>query len=530
MRFSKPIRSLLLTTALTAASASSLAGQAARESSFIILVGSDTFAIESFSRDVGGLTGVISGLSLGRMHYSYTAGEGGTLSRMTLRAWMPGAPTEQAPFQEARLSIQDGSVTAVFSTASGERSQTFESSPGAVLYLNPSFAAMEQVTSAASAIEGEAVEVPIFMAQGGQTVRALVRRTAPDSITIELGTATTRAQIDATGRILSATVPAQGIRVVRVEGTVAPIDLQAPDYSAPAGASYRAEEVVINSPAGHSLAGTLTRPLTAERVPAVVLITGSGPQDRDQAIPIISGYRPFREIADELSSRGVAVLRLDDRGFGRSTGDFSSANSADFADDVLAALAFLRARHDIDSARIGLIGHSEGGLIAPLVAMSDAGLHGIVLIGAPAYPGRQIIHHQQRYAIETSSAIRPEARDSAKSAAREQLEVLARDDRWLSFFLDHDPLTVARRVGQTPVLILHGATDRQVTADQAEILAEAFRLAGNADVTMHVFPDVNHLMLTDPDGNPAGYIRLTRRTLDRRVMEALADWVTARFQ
>jgi uncharacterized protein len=325
-------------------------------------------------------------------------------------------------------------------------------------------------------------------------------------------------------------VPAQGIRVTRVEGRVAPMTLRAPDYSAPAGAAYRAEDVVIKAPAGHTLAGTLTRPLTDQQVPAVVLITGSGPQDRDQAIPIISGYRPFMEIADALSSRGVAVLRLDDRGFGASTGDFSSANSADFADDVLAAVAFLRSRHDIDGGRVGLVGHSEGGLIAPLVAMSDANLRGIVLIGAPAHTGRQIIHYQQRYAIEASPAIRPEARDSAQAAARGQLEVLARGDRWLSFFLDHDPLTIARRVPQPPVLILHGETDRQVTADQAEMLAEAFREAGNPDVVVHVFPDVNHLMLEDPDGNPAGYIHLSRRTVDRKVMEVLADWVTTRLR
>ncbi|CAN5683370.1 hypothetical protein BH23GEM8_BH23GEM8_02670 [soil metagenome] len=528
MRYPKAIGSLLMTTLLAGASASSLVGQAARESSFVILMGSDTFAVESFSRDIGGLAGEISGPSLGRMHYSYTAGAGGTLPRMTLRAWMPGVSPEQAPSQEARLSLEGGSVTAIVSSPAGERSQTFESTPGAVLYLNPSFAVMEQVAAAASSIEGEMVEVPIFMVQGGQTVRALVRRTAHDSITIELGSATTHAQIDASGRILSATVPAQRIRVVRVDGRVSPITLRAPDYSAPPGASYRAEDVTVRAPAGHSLAGTLTRPLVGERVPAVIMITGSGAQDRDQAAPIISGYRPFMEIADALSGRGVAVLRLDDRGFGASTGDFPSATSADFADDVLAAVEFLRARDDIDGDRIGLIGHSEGGLIAPLVAMSDSGLRGIVLIGAPAHTGRQIIHYQQRYAIEASPAIRPEARDSATAALRAQLEELADGGRWLRFFLEHDPLAVARRVRQTPVLILHGATDRQVTADQAVILGEAFRLAGNPDVTTHIFPGVNHLMLADPDGTPAGYSTLPSRTLDRRVMEVLVDWVVAR--
>jgi uncharacterized protein len=260
------------------------------------------------------------------------------------------------------------------------------------------------------------------------------------------------------------------------------------------------------------------------------MITGSGAQDRDQALPMLPGYRPFREIADTLGRRGIAVLRLDDRGFGASTGDFATATSADFAADIRAALAYLRARPDIDATRLALIGHSEGGLIAPLVAADDTALAAIVVIAGPAETGREIIAYQQREAIERSEAIPPAARDSALADAWQRLEELAATQPWLHFFLDYDPLPTARRVQRTPVLILHGATDRQVTVEQADVLAAAFRAAGNPDVTVHIFPDINHLLLPDADGAPAGYSALESRNVARAVLGTLADWTAARLR
>ena len=137
------------------------------------------------------------------------------------------------------------------------------------------------------------------------------------------------------------------------------------DYSAPPGAPYEAIAVTVPSPAGHTLAGTLTLPKGASRahpVAAIVTITGSGPEDRDEALPGVDGYRPFRQFADSLGRRGIAVLRMDDRGYGESTGKHKGATSADFADDIRAGLAYLRTRPEIDAKRLGLLGHSEGGL------------------------------------------------------------------------------------------------------------------------------------------------------------------------
>lgn len=259
----------------------------------------------------------------------------------------------------------------------------------------------------------------------------------------------------------------------------------------------------------------------------MVTLSGSGPQDRDETIPMVRGCRPFRQFADALGRRGVAVLRLDDRGTGESEGNFATATSRDFADEVRAALAWLRSRPEIDGTRLGLVGHSEGGLIAPVVAATDSALKGIVLLAGPAYTRRRILEFQNRYAIENAPSIPASARDSMFRIALQSLDSRGKEP-WVDFFLNHDPLPTARRV-RVPVLILQGATDQQVTADQAPLLERAFRAGGNRDVTMRVFPETNHLLLVDPNGNPAGYSALGVNTLRPEVLPTVMDWVAARL-
>src|SRR5690606_17160815 len=153
---------------------------------------------------------------------------------------------------------------------------------------------------------------------------------------------------------------------------------------------YHSEDVAYENPeaAGVRLAGTFTRPREPGRYPAALLITGSGPQNRDEEL---MGHRPFLVLADHLTRRGIAVLRVDDRGVGKSTGDFGSATSADFASDVRAGVAYLKSRDDVDPAAIGLIGHSEGGLIAPMVAAEADEVAWIVLMAGPGLPGDSIL-------------------------------------------------------------------------------------------------------------------------------------------
>jgi uncharacterized protein len=523
-------RSAVGAVLLLAASAAPLAGQAREEASFVVRIAADTLAVESFTRTADRLDGVIAGAAVGRIAYALSLGPAATVTELTLRAWPAGADAQAPPAQEARVAMRGDSAIVDLATPAGPRVQRLATREGAVPYLNPSFAQMEQVVRRARALGGERVEVPIFLAQGGQTLGATVTGHGADSVLVSLAGSEMRAAVSTDGRLLGGSVPAQGLTFTRVEGAL-PTEARAgpADYGAPEGAPYTAESVVVATPAGHTLAGTLTRPRATGPVPAVVLISGSGPQDRDSALPMVPGYRPFREIADTLGRRGIAVLRLDDRGTGQSTGDFAAASSADFADDVRAALAYLRGRADIDGGRLGLVGHSEGGLIAPLVAATDPALRGIVLVAGPAETGRRIIAHQQRHAIERLHPAPGPARDSVLAAADEQVRELAEGQTWLRFFLDHDPLPTARRVRRTPVLILHGATDRQVTAEQAEALAAAFRAGGNPDVSVKVLPGVNHLLLRDPDGDPAGYHALPDRRVAGEVLGALADWTASRL-
>jgi uncharacterized protein len=299
------------------------------------------------------------------------------------------------------------------------------------------------------------------------------------------------------------------------------------DYSAPMGAPYTAEDVVIPTPAGHTLAGTLTLPRGASRaapVAAIVTITGSGAQDRDESLPLLPGYRPFRQFADSLGRRGIAVLRMDDRGTGSSTGDHSKATSRDFADDIRAGLAWLRTRPEIDRNRLGLLGHSEGGLIAPIVAAHETDLAAIVLMAGPAWMGRRILDFQLGNLVRADTTLKGARLDSALAAIPARIDSLRASNVWMAFFLDHDVLAAARLV-RAPVLVLNGGTDLQVTAAQAEELASAIREGGNENVTVHVFPDVNHLFIYDPVGMPLGYTRLTRSALEPAVVGTAVDWL-----
>ncbi|HSJ06088.1 MAG TPA: alpha/beta fold hydrolase [Longimicrobiales bacterium] len=529
-------RAATATFPLLAALCAALAGppavcaQTPGSHAFVTVIGADTFAVENVTRSVGRLEGEITSLSMGRMVYVATLLQDGTVQRLDLQAWMPGADRDGAPMQHVRMTMRGDSIDMELTGAAGEQRRAIPTRSGATMYLNPSMALIEQLLIRGRGPEGATVDVPLFLLNGGQTIPATVARPAADSAVVVLGGATMHLAVDGEGRLLRAEVPAQRLTVTRVDGAhVTAIATEPPDYSAPEGAPYSAEDVVVPTPMGHVLAGTLTRPHTSAPVPAVVLITGSGSQDRDEAIPTVRGYRPFRDIADTLSRQGIAVLRLDDRGFGASTGDASTATSADYADDVRAALAWLRTREDIDGRRLGLIGHSEGGMIAPMVAATDTLLAGIVLIAGPSRTGRRIIEYQQQYAVEHAGTVAPEARDSVLAAARVQLDEVAARQPWMGFFLEYDPLPTARRV-RTPVLILQGATDRQVTADQAGELAAAFREGGNADVAVVVFDDINHLMLRDSDGDPAGYSSLEDRRVAQEVLEALVDWVTDRLR
>jgi hypothetical protein len=363
-----------------------------------------------------------------------------------------------------------------------------------------------------------------------------------DSADVRLGPFSMVARLGPSGRIERLEIPMQRLRAERwngrdslppLEGTTRPT----PDYSAPPGAPYSAVEVrvPVRPAAGDtfSLGCTLTIPTTG-RAPfsAAVTITGSGLQDRDENIwQILPAFRPFRQVAERLARVGIAVLRCDDRSLGASTGDVSRVTSADFAGDARAQLEWLRARADIAGDRLALIGHSEGGIIAPMVAAEDSRLAAAVLMAGTAKNGVLVVNDQIAWLIQSAPGISEEYR--ARMIA-EQVAAWERDstsaNAWWRWFRAYDPLSTARRVRQ-PVLILQGALDRQVSAGQADSLGAAIRAGGNRDVTVHVFPGLNHLFVPSPtDGSPSEYASLSDAAVDREVLDVMAAWLAQRLR
>jgi len=285
-------------------------------------------------------------------------------------------------------------------------------------------------------------------------------------------------------------------------------------------------EVVVPGPAG-TLAGTLTLPADGRApFPAVVTLTGSGAHFRDGSRTGEPDYRPFRQIAERLAECGVATLRLDDRGVGGSTGNSDAATAEDTAADARAALHFLRSRRDIDARRLGLVGHSYGGEIAPMVAADDPALAAVVLLAGPARTFRETMRYQLRYRIESDPSIPAADREAvlADAMKQQQKNVEASTEEWRRSIQDRDPLPTARRL-RMPVLILHGLTDRAVAPEDARLLERTIREAGNPKVELRLFPGVNHHFQHDPVGAREGYDKLPTQDLAPEVLDTLCSWL-----
>lgn len=319
---------------------------------------------------------------------------------------------------------------------------------------------------------------------------------------------------------------------------------------------YRAEDVAYANPRAPSvrLAGTLTLPQGTGPFPAVLLITGSGPQDRDESL---AGHRPFLVLADHLTRRGIAVLRVDDRGVGGSTGATANDTLHDYATDVAAGVAYLRSRRDIDARRVALLGHSEGGLIAPLVARGDPALAGIVLWAGPGVTGREVVAEQTRAimrlagtpAAQSEAALRtqramidaalgaadPTAARQAMLAAVAAAGMPAPPEASLAImaspgyraFATHDPAPVLRGL-RLPILALLAENDIQVVPAQNEPALRA-ALAGNASARVVTLPGLNHLFQTAPTGAVEEYARI-EETVAPIALRTTADWLVQLLQ
>lgn len=379
---------------------------------------------------------------------------------------------------------------------------------------------------------------------------------AGDKLTVTLTAppASFEGVVAADGKSISGQWLQGGIRFpLKLERTpqviVAPPRPQTPKAPFP----YRAEEVSYKNPAsGLTLAGTLTLPQGQGPFPVALLITGSGPQDRDETI---FDHKPFLVLADALTRRGVAVLRVDDRGVGGSQGgDMATATTLDFATDVAAGVAYLRGRKDIDPDRVGLIGHSEGGVIAPMVAAKDPRIAFVVMMAGTGVPGDQLLPRQYHDIYRASGASEAVAADQAKKVEAANALVRAEPDKakakadlikifsqgadggaaagvaqlinstWYRAFLDIDPAKALAEV-RAPVLALNGAKDTQVSAEANLPLIKA-ALARNPDATVRTLPDLNHLFQTAKTGAPGEYAKI-EETIAPSALAAIVDWTVA---
>lgn len=282
-----------------------------------------------------------------------------------------------------------------------------------------------------------------------------------------------------------------------------------------------ARELRVESPAGHAIAATLEGVTAGRARPTVVLIAGAGPVDRDGfTLRTARGHNDaFRTISGRLTAHGLAVARFDKVGTGRSTGDYrTTATTASLAADVAALVHALRDEPGVDPDRILLVGHSEGGAIAGIVAAGDPRIAGVALLAAPAWDGRRIMDYQFRFA-----ALRQHRRISYTSAELLEARLIGdasvrlTSESWYPFFLAYDPLPPFRRLAM-PVLIVQGERDEVVLAAQADELAAAIRHGGNPDVSLFVLPDHGHAFTVRGD-------RRDPAPMDAEVVALLERWL-----
>jgi hypothetical protein len=330
--------------------------------------------------------------------------------------------------------------------------------------------------------------------------------------------------------------------------------------------AYYSEKVTFTNPVDHlSLAGTLTLPAKKGVFPVVILISGSGPQSRDGEF---AGHKLFLVLADYLTRRGIGVLRYDDRGFGQSTGNFSSGTSLDFSYDVQSAIKYLKTRKDVDKTKIGLIGHSDGAMIAPMVAARSRDVSFIVLLAGPGVPGAKLLldrqeliekkvglpdslikksrnHSEQVFKIIINARNTETAKADLMKFSREHYndipgyaiphgvskdEFIARQiemfsSPWFKYLLAYDPAPVLQKV-TCPVLALNGDKDVQVLAKaNLEGIKKALEAGGNTKTTIKELIGMNHAFQECETGMPDEYSKISQ-TLSTKAMLEMQQWIS----
>jgi uncharacterized protein len=333
---------------------------------------------------------------------------------------------------------------------------------------------------------------------------------------------------------------------------------------------YYTEDVLFeNKKAGIQLAGTLSLPQKDGSYPVVILISGSGPQNRDEEL---MGHKPFLVLADHLTKNGIGVLRYDDRGTAASKGDFKSAKSADFAQDVESAITYLKTRKEVDKMKIGLVGHSEGGLIAPMVASKSQDVSLIVLLAGPGLTGSEILLLQQKLigrasgmsevdlqkneiankvafdivnnttsleqlkmeltkhlkeVLKSNANVVKPAGMSEEDFIKSQVEQVA--SPWMQYFIKYNPVPALEKV-KCPVLALNGAKDLQVPPkENMDAIRKALAKAKNKKVVTKELPNLNHLFQECKTGSPDEYSSI-EQTFSPTALSEILSWIQAQVK
>jgi pimeloyl-ACP methyl ester carboxylesterase len=320
---------------------------------------------------------------------------------------------------------------------------------------------------------------------------------------------------------------------------------------------YYTEEVTFENKIDKNvLAGTLSLPSKEGKFPAVILITGSGPENRDEEL---FGHKPFLVIADYLTKKGIAVLRLDDRGVAKSTGDFKTATTVDFAKDVQAGIDYLKTRKEINKTKIGLIGHSEGGVIAPIVAGNSKDVDFIVLLAGTGIRGDKLMLLQKEkierqmgvpeneiqkgqetfkgaYDIILASSVNDNTINAKINSYlklqfgdkmnEQQINAVTAQitSPWMVYFLKFDPASALEKV-KCPVLAINGDKDVQVPADvNLDAIKISLGKAGNSKTTTKILPNLNHMFQECKTGLPDEYGTI-EQTFSPIALDEISKWI-----
>ena len=445
------------------------------------------------------------------------------------------------------LSTSFGTTTAISEISQNGvvNTKTDQISARTVVLPNNFYAAYEGLAVRLASLAPGA-EIPIYVAPSAE-VRMVVKTITPSTYQTPEGSIQTRQYavtfqdvggvleglitIDARNRFAKLELPAAGLLVVRQD--LAGVATRQQTLRHPT-------DIDVHMPAsGFSLAGTLTTPQVQGRLrhPAIVLVPGSGPIDRDA---VVARIPLFAQLAGQLAEQGFVVLRYDKRGVGQSGGRTETVTLRDYADDVVSAVKWLAKRKDVDNRRIFVVGHSEGASIAMLAA-NEKKIAGLVLMGGMGMSGRDLILEQQQQALDSAKIVEPERTAKVElqkkileaAIAAKGWEALPPEVRpivdtpWYRSLLLFDPAQTMSKVKQ-PLLILQGGVDTQVRPHHADKLAELGRARKKpASVEVKHIPGVNHLFVPAKSGEVSEYPALETKSISPDVAKNIAAWVAS---